>query len=140
MSMLRQFRALPLAVLVFCAVMISADVYEILEYNNFPFGILPSNIDTYIFNKTNGNFEVNLYRECKIHQAGHKIRYRQHITGNITFGVIDNLQGVGVKFLFLYAPINTVTVRKNLLTAVMIGGTWSSSYDVNKFVEIKDCL
>ncbi|GLJ16683.1 hypothetical protein SUGI_0286530 [Cryptomeria japonica] len=137
MTMLRQFRALLLAVLVFSALMISAEcldkkksVYDVLESFQFPRGILPANANNYVLNP-DGSFQVFLDGACKIKVAGHKIKYMSNIWGNISPGSLKNLHGVKVKVSFFWVSISEIDVSNGKLKFHV--GPFSPTFDASSF-------
>lgn len=88
--------------------------YDVLQRFNFPIGILPLGVTGYLLTDE-GSFEVywgNMKDGCtfSVNEGEYELKYKQEITGTLKTGVIGDLKGVSVKFLFLWVGITDVVV------------------------------
>ncbi|OAY63167.1 hypothetical protein ACMD2_15055 [Ananas comosus] len=116
----------------------SPTAYQVLEGFDFPPGILPAGVTSYLL-RQDGSFEVYLSEDdCEFKIAGqYQLKYRQKITGTVQSGAIKNLNGVSVKVLFLWIGINEVDRSGDELSFYV--GPLSASFGVANFEESPRC-
>ncbi|XP_058075864.1 uncharacterized protein LOC131224406 [Magnolia sinica] len=114
-----------------------ATAYEMLEKFNFPRGILPQGVRSYVLN-TDGSFEVYLDGECKFGvEGGYSLSYGRKITGKVSFGSLRNLKGVSVKVLFVWMGITEVSTGNGELDFYV--GPLSASFPLSNFLDCPQC-
>ncbi|KAI3900954.1 hypothetical protein MKW92_018470 [Papaver armeniacum] len=86
--------------------------YEILEYYDFPIGLLPKGVTGYTLDKQTGRFSASMKKTCSFSLEGsYQLRYQSTIRGVISKDKLTNLEGVSVKILLFWVNIIEV-VRK----------------------------
>ncbi|XP_031490602.1 uncharacterized protein LOC116257766 [Nymphaea colorata] len=111
--------------------------YEILESYNFPRGILPKGVKSYVL-KDDGSFVVQFGGSCKFQiEAGYTLDYKSRITGVLKYGSLKNLQGVSVKILFFWLGISEVDRGEGNLDFYV--GPLSASFGLSNFYESPQC-
>ncbi|XP_064956462.1 uncharacterized protein LOC135633038 [Musa acuminata AAA Group] len=111
--------------------------YEMLEKFDFPKGILPEGVKSYILNG-DGGFEVYLSGNCEFKvEGGYILKYDRKITGKVKSGSLTDLKGVSVKVLFAWFGINEV-VRNDSDISFYVGPL-SASFPVSNFDECPRC-
>lgn len=108
----------------------SSMVYELLEKNGFPQGILPEGVQNYALHP-DGSFEVSLPDGCEINVGGFTLWYEGNIHGNIQSMLINELTGVSVKFAIKSVSINAVERHGDEL--IFSAAVISKSFPVNNF-------
>ncbi|XP_008795299.2 uncharacterized protein LOC103711080 [Phoenix dactylifera] len=111
--------------------------YELLESFNFPRGILPRGVQSYLLRK-DGTFEVYLGGDCEFKVTGaYQLRYKTKITGTVESGTLKDLNGVSVKVLFLWIGISGVVRSGDELKFYV--GPLSASFPLSNFEECPRC-
>ncbi|THU62890.1 hypothetical protein C4D60_Mb01t09920 [Musa balbisiana] len=111
--------------------------YEMLEKFDFPKGILPEGVKSYVLNG-DGGFEVYLSGNCEFKvEGGYILKYGRKITGKVKSGSLTDLKGVSVKVLFAWFGINEV-VRNDSDISFYVGPL-SASFPVSNFDECPRC-
>ncbi|CAN6475490.1 unnamed protein product [Victoria cruziana] len=111
--------------------------YEVLESYNFPKGILPKGVQSYVFNE-DGSFVVHLDGSCKFAiEAGYTLSYGSKITGVLKYGSLKSLQGVSVKILFVWLGISEVSRGDQQLDFYV--GPVSASFPLSNFYVCPRC-
>ncbi|XP_058099721.1 uncharacterized protein LOC131244079 [Magnolia sinica] len=112
--------------------------YEMLEKFNFPKGILPEGVESYVLNK-DGSFEVYLSGDCTFRVAGeeYSLNYKRKISGKVAFGSLKELKGVTVKILFFWLSIGEVSRVGEELNFYV--GLLSASFPLSNFEESPQC-
>jgi len=90
-----------------------------LTDHGLPTGLLPDNVTTVTFDPATGLFDLSLTGEVHATFGGYKVRYKSHITGVLTQGQIQKLQGVQAK-KGLWLPVRGM-VRTASSIAFQIG-------------------
>ncbi|RWR92700.1 hypothetical protein CKAN_02192000 [Cinnamomum micranthum f. kanehirae] len=117
----------------------SADLtaYEMLEKFNFPIGILPQGVKSYVLNQ-DGSFEVYFDGDCKFAlEGGYTLNYERKISGKVSVGTLKELEGVTVKVWFLWLGINEVNRGDGKLNFYV--GPVSASFTLDNFEESPQC-
>jgi hypothetical protein len=87
----------------------TTDAYEKIESYGFPQGILPHTIKSYIL-EPSGRFTLYLEGECKVLiQSKYPLEYDKTITGFLSYGQLQQLQGIRVKALYVWWSISTIS-------------------------------
>jgi hypothetical protein len=87
----------------------TTDAYEKIESYGFPQGILPHTIKSYIL-ESNGRFTLYLEGECKVLiQSKYPLVYDKTITGFLSYGQLQQLQGIRVKAFYVWWSISTIS-------------------------------
>ncbi|KAJ3675317.1 hypothetical protein LUZ60_004359 [Juncus effusus] len=111
--------------------------YELLMQLNFPIGLLPRGVQSYLFTE-DGSFEVFLSGTCEFKVAGkYLLKYKRTISGTVESGTVKNLKGVSVKILFVWVPITEVDKNGDELTFHI--GPFSKTFPVSDFDESPIC-
>ncbi|XP_020584550.1 uncharacterized protein LOC110027445 [Phalaenopsis equestris] len=111
--------------------------YEMLEKFDFPKGILPEGVQSYLL-RNDGSFDVFLGDFCELKVSGnYLLRYKKKISGKLEPGSLKNLDGVSVKILFLWFGINEVIRSGDELRFYV--GPFSSSFSVSNFEFCPQC-
>ncbi|KAL5993262.1 hypothetical protein ACLOJK_014185 [Asimina triloba] len=115
----------------------SATAYEMLEKFNFPRGILPEGVKSYVLNP-DGSFQVFLDGDCKFGvEGGYSLSYRKKITGKVSFASLKELKGVSVKVLFVWLNIDQVSTGNGELAFYV--GPLSASFPLSNFADSPQC-
>ncbi|EHA8589741.1 hypothetical protein COCNU_scaffold012153G000060 [Cocos nucifera] len=111
--------------------------YEVLERFNFPRGILPEGVQSYLLSE-DGTFEVYLSGNCEFKvTSSYLLRYKRKITGTVKSGTLDDLNGVSVRVLFFWFGINEVVRSGDELDFYV--GPLSASFPSSSFEECPRC-
>jgi hypothetical protein len=87
----------------------TTDAYEKIESYGFPQGILPHTIKSYML-EPNGRFTLYLEGECKVLiQSKYPLVYDKTITGFLSYGQLQQLQGIRVKAFYVWWSISTIS-------------------------------
>ncbi|KAL8258951.1 hypothetical protein R6Q59_026904 [Mikania micrantha] len=87
---------------------ISPTIYEILKLNGLPMGLLPKGVTNFSVDDS-GRFQVFLDEACNA-KFENELHYDQAISGNLTFGRINELSGISAKDLFLWFLVKEIWV------------------------------
>ncbi|CAM6101197.1 unnamed protein product [Calypogeia fissa] len=96
------------ALLVFGTRGASQTVTQILLQNGLPQGLLPATVTSYSLAE-NGKFQVHLRSACTTQIGGHTVNYKTTITGELSYGLIDNLGGIQVRKVFWFS-VNSMEI------------------------------
>ncbi|KAG0486994.1 hypothetical protein HPP92_009089 [Vanilla planifolia] len=108
-----------------------------LEKFNFPKGILPEGVESYLLRK-DGSFDVYLGKNCDLKVAGNYfLRYSRKVSGKVETGSLKSLSGVRVKIVFLWFGIGQVLRSGDELRFHV--GPFSASFPVSSFDECPRC-
>lgn len=111
--------------------------YEMLENFDFPRGILPEGVQSYVM-RNDGGFDVFLGDYCDLKVSGdYLLRYKRKISGKLEPGSLKNLDGVSVKILFLWFGISEVIRSGDELSFYV--GPFSVSFSVSNFEFCPQC-
>ncbi|KAF8647654.1 hypothetical protein HU200_065291 [Digitaria exilis] len=115
-------------------------VYDVLEQNNLPRGLLPLGVKSYVLHP-GGGLEVTLPSECNfaVAVAGKQFtfRYGTSVSGVIKSGSISRVNGVRVQVEFAWLGFNQVTRAGNQLTIELEKST--QSFPVSAFAQSPRC-
>jgi hypothetical protein len=115
-------------------------VYDVLQQNNLPRGLLPLGVKSYVLHP-GGALDVTLPSECNfaVTVAGKKFnfRYASSISGIITSGSISRVNGVRVQVEFAWLGFNQVTRAGNQLNIQLEKST--QSFPVSAFAQSPRC-
>ncbi|XP_010275026.1 PREDICTED: uncharacterized protein LOC104610211 [Nelumbo nucifera] len=105
--------------------------YEMLEKFNFPKGMLPRGVKGYVLHEDN-RFEVFLDGDCKFEvEGGYSLYYKRRITGRVGFGSLKDLEGVSVKYFFIWFGITEV--NRGDVNLDFYVGPMSASFPLSNF-------
>jgi len=111
--------------------------YQVLEEYGFPIGLLPSNVENYTLDSSDGSFEVYLSSSCSYKIDSYKLTYKEKITGEISTDTLKDIDGVSVKVWIFSFSISKV-IRKGTQLKFYVGSI-SKSFPVSNFDECHDC-
>lgn len=115
----------------------SPTAYELLERYDFPRGILPEGVQSYLL-RSDGSFDVYLADDsCEFKVTGYTLRYSRRVRGTAQVGLLTGLKGVSVKVLFLWFPIDEVARSGDQLEFRV--GLFSASFPLSNFEECPRC-
>lgn len=112
-------------------------VYEVLRSYGFPVGILPQGVTNYKIDSATGKFSVHLNTTCSFTIQGYDLKYKSTVTGTISEGKIENLNGVQVKILLFWVNIIEVSMDGGDLELSV--GIASAEFPVESFDESPQC-
>ena len=111
--------------------------YELLESYDFPQGLLPEGVESYLL-QSDGSFDVYFGWECEFKvQDSYLLRYKRRISGTLEAGRLKDLKGVSVRFLFVWLGITEVVRMDDELRFYV--GPISASFPVTSFVDCPMC-
>lgn len=115
----------------------SKTAYEVLEEYDFPIGLLPTNVESYTLDTSDGSFEVYLSSICSFTIDSYTLTYKKTITGEISTDTLKDLSGVTVKvWIFSFSITKVIRDGTNLKFYV---GSISKSFPVSNFDECQSC-
>uniref|UniRef100_A0A0E0KEL7 Uncharacterized protein n=1 Tax=Oryza punctata TaxID=4537 RepID=A0A0E0KEL7_ORYPU len=118
----------------------SATVYDVLQQNNLPRGLIPQGVTSYVLHP-DGHLEVTLPGECNfvVNVAGspYKFHFDSKFVGLIKSGSISEVDGVRVQVKYALQAIVQVDHAGNQLTFKV--GTSSISFPVSDFTSSPVC-
>ncbi|KAF2939566.1 hypothetical protein DAI22_03g205000 [Oryza sativa Japonica Group] len=116
----------------------SATVYDVLQQNNLPRGLIPQGVTSYVLHP-DGHLEVTLPSECNfavtVGGSPYKFRFDSKFVGLIKSGSISEINGVRVQYAF--EAIIQVDHAGNQLTFKV--GTSSISFPISDFTSSPVC-
>lgn len=83
-------------------------IYAALESHGLPMGLLPKGVKNYSLGD-DGRFEVHLDQACNA-KFESELHYDQNVSGQLSFGQIQNLTGISAQDLFLWFPVKGIRV------------------------------
>ncbi|KAI3682569.1 hypothetical protein L1987_82634 [Smallanthus sonchifolius] len=86
----------------------SPTIYEILKLNGLPMGLFPKGVTNFSVDDS-GRFQVYLDEACNA-KFEDELHYDQNVSGNLTFGRINELTGISAKDLFLWFLVKEIWV------------------------------
>ncbi|KAI7738408.1 hypothetical protein M8C21_021538 [Ambrosia artemisiifolia] len=86
----------------------SPSIYDILKLNGLPMGLFPKGVTNYSLDD-NGRFQVHLDKACNT-KFEDELHYDQSISGNLSFGRINEVSGISAKDLFLWFLVKEIWV------------------------------
>ncbi|XVF23236.1 hypothetical protein REPUB_Repub13aG0019300 [Reevesia pubescens] len=86
-----------------------SSIYDHLERNGLPKGLLPKGITNFSVDPETQRFQVNLTQSCNA-KFENQFHYDFNISGVLSFGKIANLSGVSQQELFLWFPVISILV------------------------------
>lgn len=111
--------------------------YQVLEEYDFPIGLLPSNVESYTLDTSDGSFKVYLSSSCSFKVDSYKLKYKKKITGKISTDTLKDLSGVSVK-VWIFSFSITKVIRKGSKLKFYVGSI-SKSFPVTNFYTCHDC-
>lgn len=113
--------------------------YELLERYDFPRGLLPEGVQSYLL-RSDGTFDVYLggSGDCEFKvTGGYSLRYGARVSGRVQLGKLTELEGVSVRVLFLWFGIDRVVRYGDHLDFYV--GLLSAAFPVENFDECPRC-
>ncbi|XVF41473.1 hypothetical protein PTKIN_Ptkin01aG0282500 [Pterospermum kingtungense] len=86
-----------------------SSIYDHLESNGLPKGLLPKGITDFSIDPGTHRFHVNLTQPCNA-KFENQLHYDWNISGVLSFGKIANLSGMSQQELFLWFPVISIRV------------------------------
>ncbi|RCV32520.1 hypothetical protein SETIT_7G009900v2 [Setaria italica] len=118
----------------------ASTVYDVLEQNNLPRGLLPQGVQSYVLHD-GGALEVTLPGECNffVSVAGKRFhfRYGSSVAGVIQSGSISRVSGVRVQAGFAWLGFNQVQRAGDQLNIQLEKST--QSFPVSAFAQSPRC-
>ncbi|KAF9617259.1 hypothetical protein IFM89_035203 [Coptis chinensis] len=117
----------------------SQTAHDELKANNFPIGLLPTNVLSYTLNKTSGDFSVNLGGTCKLTLPpdNYLASYSKKVTGKLVENKIEGLNGIRVRAFYQWWSITGIkSSGDNLVFEV---GMVSAKYPSKNFDQMPSC-
>ncbi|CAN6270831.1 unnamed protein product [Urochloa humidicola] len=115
-------------------------VYDVLEKNNLPRGLLPQGVQSYVLHP-GGALDVTLPGECNffVSVAGKRFqfRYANRVSGVIKSGSISNVSGVRVQAAFAWLGLSQVQRAGDQLNIQLEKST--QSFPVSDFQQSPSC-
>jgi len=111
--------------------------YQVLEEYGFPTGLLPTNVESYTLDTTDGSFVVYLSSKCSYTVDSYELTYKKKITGKISTDILKDLDGVSVKVWIFSFSISKV-IRDGTKLKFYVGSI-SKSFPVSNFDECQEC-
>nr|ABR17355.1 unknown [Picea sitchensis] len=111
--------------------------YQEMEEYDFPIGLLPTNVESYTLDTSDGSFVVYLSSSCSFTIDSYKLSYKKKITGKISTDTLKDLDGVSVKMWIFYISISKV-IREGTKLNFYVGSI-SKSFPVSNFDECQEC-
>ncbi|CAN6242398.1 unnamed protein product [Urochloa humidicola] len=115
-------------------------VYDVLQQNNLPRGLLPLGVQSYVLHP-GGSLEVTLPGECNffVTVGGKKFdfRYASSVSGIIKSGSISRVSGVRVQVEFAWLGFNQVSRAGNELSIQLEKST--QTFPVSAFAQSPRC-
>ncbi|GJS65821.1 hypothetical protein Tco_0133381 [Tanacetum coccineum] len=111
--------------------------YEALQEYDFPVGLLPTSVTSYILNRATGEFLVTLSDKCSFSTDGYDLQFKPTISGVISLDKVTNLKGVSVKLLFFWMDIVEATRDEDEMDFSV--GMFSAGFDVEAFEQSPQC-
>ncbi|XP_052147319.1 uncharacterized protein LOC127766270 [Oryza glaberrima] len=118
----------------------SATVYDVLQQNKLPRGLIPQGVTSYVLHP-DGHLEVTLPGECNfavtVGGSPYKFCFDSKFVGLIKSGSISEINGVRVQVKYLFQAIVQVDQAGNQLTFKV--GTSSISFHISDFTSSPVC-
>lgn len=118
----------------------SETIYELLQTNGLPMGLLPKGVTNFTYENATGRFEVHLDQACNA-KFEDEIHYDCNVTGNLTFGQISGLSGISAQDLFLWFPVKEIRVDIPSSGLIYFDvGVVSKQFSLSSFETPRECL
>ncbi|XP_022743225.1 uncharacterized protein LOC111294244 [Durio zibethinus] len=116
-----------------------SSIYDHLEINGLPIGLLPKGITEFSIDPDTQRFQVNLTQACNA-KFENQLHYDFNISGVLSFGKIANLSGVSQQELFLWFPV--ISIRVDDPSSGLINfdvGVVNKQFSLSLFEIPRDC-
>ncbi|EOY09757.1 PREDICTED: uncharacterized protein LOC18599285 isoform X1 [Theobroma cacao] len=116
-----------------------SSIYDHLERNGLPMGLLPKGITEFSIDPETHRFQVNLTEPCNA-KFENQLHYDFIISGVLSFGKIANLSGVTQQELFLWFPV--ISIRVDDPSSGLINfdvGVVDKQFSLSLFESPRDC-
>ncbi|XP_022718448.1 uncharacterized protein LOC111276827 isoform X2 [Durio zibethinus] len=116
-----------------------SSIYDHLERNGLPMGLLPKGITDFSIDPDTQRFQVNLTQPCNA-KFENQLHYDFNISGFLSFGKILNLSGVSQQELFLWFPVNSIRVDDPSSGLINFDvGVVDKQFSLSLFESPRDC-
>ncbi|KAG6517229.1 uncharacterized protein LOC121967985 [Zingiber officinale] len=132
-------RLLVLIASITAAIADAPSAYELLERYDFPRGLLPEGVQSYLL-RSDGSFDVYLggSADCEFMlTGGYTLRYGARVSGRVQPGKLTEMKGVSVRVLFLWFGIDQVVRDGDHLDFHV--GLLSAAFPVENFDQCPRC-
>ncbi|XVE90624.1 hypothetical protein DITRI_Ditri20bG0092700 [Diplodiscus trichospermus] len=116
-----------------------SSIYDYLESNGLPMGLLPKGISNFSIDPETRRFQVILTQPCNA-KFENQLHYDFNISGVLSFGKIANISGVSQQELFLWFPVISIRVddpRSGLINFDV--GVVDKQFSLSLFETPRDC-
>ncbi|KAL8087673.1 uncharacterized protein At5g01610-like [Apium graveolens] len=115
-------------------------IYDILKLYGLPMGLLPKGVKDFSFDDSSGRFEVHLDQACNA-KFENELHYDQNISGNLSYGEINGLNGILAQDLFLWFAVKEIRVDVPSSGLIYFDvGVVSKQFSLSSFETPRDCL
>lgn len=118
----------------------SRSIYDVLKLYGLPMGLLPKGVKDFSFDDSSGRFEVHLDQACNA-KFENELHYDQNISGNLSYGEINGLNGILAQDLFLWFAVKEIRVDVPSSGLIYFDvGVVSKQFSLSSFETPKECL
>ncbi|XP_076884535.1 uncharacterized protein At5g01610-like [Bidens hawaiensis] len=137
----------PLIIFLLCTLTLSTTfseqqpttIYELLKSKGLPIGLLPKGVTDFTFDDS-GRFEVHLDQACNA-KFEDELHYDRNVSGNLTYGRIDELSGISAQDLFLWFPVKEIRVDIPSSGLIYFDvGVVSKQFSLSSFETPRECV
>ncbi|XP_071711818.1 uncharacterized protein [Rutidosis leptorrhynchoides] len=117
----------------------SPSIYDALNANGLPIGLLPKGITNFTIDPSNQRFEVHLNRSCNT-KFETSVRFDWNFAGVLSYGKMSNMSGIAAQDLFLWFPVKGIHV--DIPTSGLIYfdvGVVYKQFALSSFENPRDC-
>ncbi|XP_076902397.1 uncharacterized protein At5g01610-like [Bidens hawaiensis] len=117
----------------------SPTIYDILKLNGLPMGLFPKGVTNYSLDDS-GRLQVFLDEACNA-KFEDELHYDQNVSGNLTFGRINELSGISAKDLFLWFLVKEIWVDVPSSGLIYFDvGVVSKQFSLSSFETPRTCV
>ncbi|KAK1428525.1 hypothetical protein QVD17_17360 [Tagetes erecta] len=117
----------------------SPTIYDILKQNGLPMGLFPKGVTNFSVDDS-GRFQVYLDEACYA-KFEDELHYDKNVSGNLTFGRINELTGISAKDLFLWFLVKEIWVDIPSSGLIYFDvGVVSKQFSLSSFETPRNCL
>lgn len=112
---------------------------ELLLKYQIPKGVFPKNVLNYEFDETTGKIVVLLPFVCEVRYKDDSIvRFDKRITGNLSTGVLKNIEGMKTKIMMRWSKLISVTMDSPEATKVVFVSSMNKSRPRDAYIVLRD--